>query len=170
MITQPKPGDFILVHIPGRGGTTIQLLQWMNGTGSDGFEHAAVYIGNDQCIEMSGGGIRVARVADYIRRPHRWSSGILNPSDGQRTDIVAAANHYLELDVDYSWEDYAALTAHRFHIPTPRLKKYIEDTGHMICSQLVDRTWTDGGFHLFDDHRWHGYVTPGHLNQRLGGT
>lgn len=170
MLTEPKPGDYILVHIPGQGGTTIQLLQWANGTGSDGYEHAALYMGNGQCVEMAGNGIRISRVANYLTRPHRWSSGLINPTDQQRTDIVAAGQKYMEREVEYSWEDYAALVAHRFHIPTPRLKKYIEDTGHMICSQLVDRCWEDADFHLFDDHRWHGYVTPGHLNQRLGGT
>lgn len=171
MITQPKPGDYILVHIPGQGGTTINILQMLNGSGFGAFEHAALYVGNEQAIEMgSKAGIRTARVAGYLTKPHRWSSGLISLTDKQRTDIVAVARKYLELKVGYSWEDYAALALRRFRIPAPHLKKYIEDTNHMMCSQFVDRCYMEGGVHLFDDHRWPGYVTPGDLNVRLGGT
>jgi hypothetical protein len=33
-------------------------------------------------------------------------------------------------------------------------------TKHMICSQLADETALRGGWHLFDDGRWPGYVPP----------
>jgi hypothetical protein len=67
--------------------------------------------------------------------------------------------------VPYSFLDYAALAAHRWHIPTPGLKRFVGDTGHMICSQLVDQAAADGGWRLFDDQRWPGFVTPGALWQ-----
>jgi hypothetical protein len=33
----------------------------------------------------------------------------------------------------------------------------------MICSQLADTAAAEGGWHLFEDGRWPGDVTPGDL-------
>lgn len=63
----------------------------------------------------------------------------------------------------YSVADYFALAAHRLHIPAPHLKRYVRSSGHMICSQLADAAAAEGGWHLFEDGRWPGDVTPGDL-------
>jgi hypothetical protein len=60
----------------------------------------------------------------------------------------------------YSELDYLAQAAHRLHIPSKHLKAYVESSGHLICSQLADRAASLGGWHLFDDGRWDGYVPP----------
>jgi hypothetical protein len=67
----------------------------------------------------------------------------------------------------YSIADYAALISHRWHIPSPGLKDFIGDTGHMICSQLVDQACYDALWFLFDDDRWPGYVKPSDLGHLL---
>jgi len=76
----------------------------------------------------------------------------------QREAICAAAHRYL--GVPYSFADYLAIAMHRFHIHVPCLRRYVATSQHMICSQLVDRIYLDGGVRLFADNRWPGYVTP----------
>ncbi|MFJ9567446.1 hypothetical protein ACIRQQ_46390 [Streptomyces fuscichromogenes] len=59
----------------------------------------------------------------------------------------------------YCFADNAALATHGLHIPAPGLRTFVASTGHMICSQLVDRAYLDAHVHLFGDGRWEGYVT-----------
>ena len=67
------------------------------------------------------------------------------------------------MGVPYSFADYAALAAHRLHIPAPGLREFIGSSKSMICSQLVDQCYVDAGVHLFRDSRWPGFVTPAAL-------
>jgi len=87
-----------------------------------------------------------------------WSTGILDPRPAQRDKIVRAALQLL--GTPYSFLDYASLFLHHAHIPAPGLHRYITSSGHMICSQYVDRAWSRGGVQLFADHRWDGDVMP----------
>ncbi len=163
---RPQPADFILVHIPGDAGRLIQVLQALNGTFTD-YEHVALNIGQGAVIEMANGGIQLARLDKYDNVPHRWSTGLIpGLTDQERFDIVEAGQRYLAQHIGYSWEDYGALAARRLHIPAPGLRRYIESTGHMICSQLIAATYRDGGHPLYP--YWTGYTTPGDLNQLLG--
>lgn len=155
-----KPGDFGLVHMGGNSGKWIRIGQWLNGSGFADYEHAFVYVGNDQIIEAEPSGAHKA-VIHY--GGVLWSSGIIKPTDTQRALIVSAALRYVGRP--YSWEDYFALAARRLHIPLPDLKTYIASSGHMICSQLVARCYADAGCPLYD--RWTGYTTPGDLAQLL---
>jgi len=161
----PKPGDFGLVHMGGDAGKLIRLGQWLNGSGFADYEHAFVYVGKDFAgrdliveAEPSGAHRTALHYSDIL-----WSSGIINPTTDQRTDIVHAALSYV--GVGYSWVDYFSLAARRLHIPAPHLKAYVASSGHMICSQLVARCYSDAGCPLYD--RWTGYVTPGDLCQLL---
>jgi hypothetical protein len=100
----------------------------------------------------------------YEDRPHLWSYGI--PLRGVPVQVAsAAARRYV--GTPYSYADYAALALHDMHVPFPGLKNYIADSGHMICSQLVDQVCQDIGVHLFDDGRWPGYVQPWQLGVLL---
>lgn len=165
MTIVPQPADFVLVHIPGQGGTVIQVLQYLDGTGFSDYEHVALYAGGGTVIEMASHGIQSASLSKYDRVPHRWSSGIIPLTIDERAAIVQAANIYLSRNIGYSWEDYGALAARHLHIPVPGLREYIANTGHMICSQLIAACYSDGGHPLYD--RWTGYTTPGDLNQLL---
>jgi cell wall-associated NlpC family hydrolase len=109
--------------------------------------------------------------ADYARlTPHArtlWSTGKIPLTDGQRDRIVQAAIGYI--GTPYSFLDYLALALHHWHIPIPQLKAYVKSTGHMICSQYVDRCYQDAGIQLFKDPpRWNGYVTPSDLAKLIG--
>jgi hypothetical protein len=160
MTYQPQPGDIGLTQITGLGGKAIRFGQWLNGDGFDDYEHAFVVTEYRQGLPtipwiveaMPGGAQHVKNWHDPARTA--W----LKCPEQYREAVAAAARGYV--GVPYSWADYGALALHRFHIPTPLLKRYVEDSGHMICSQLADRAAEDGGWQLFADRRWHGDVTP----------
>jgi hypothetical protein len=161
---QPRPGDIGLTQISGAGGKAIRLAQWLNGEGWDDYQHAFTvteYRAGETrpwIVEAMPGG------AQHVRNWHdpsrtRW---LICP-EPYRSAVAASARGFV--DVPYSEADYLALAAHRFHIPAPHLERYIKDSGHMICSQLCDTAAAEGGWHLFHDNRWPGYVTPLSLNR-----
>lgn len=155
------PADFFLVPMKGIGGKAIQFGQFLNGDGFDPVQHAGMYLGNGQTIEAYPGGAIRGSIEAYSPDSIVWSSGLFDLTPVQRRDIVETSLGFEH--VPYSFLDYEALAAHRFHIPFPGLKGFIDDTGHMICSQLVDKAYQLAGVELFDDGRWPGYVTPGDL-------
>jgi hypothetical protein len=159
---QPQPGDIGLTVITG-WGRFIRLGQWLNGDGFADYEHAFVVSEYRQGLPktpwiveaMPGGAQHVKNwhPADrtvYLRCPERY-----------RAAVAASARGFV--GVPYSVADYFALAAHRLHIPAPHLKRFVRSSGHMICSQLADTAAAEGGWHLFEDGRWPGDVTPGDL-------
>ena len=156
-----RPGDFGLVRIEGGVGRAVRVGQMLLGDGFADFEHAFVYVGDGRIVEAQPGGARETGLADYEGRPIVWSTGKVPVTDEQRAAIVAAA--YSCRGVPYSFADYVSLTLARFHVRVPFVRRFVADTGHMICSQLVDQCYQDAGVHLFADRRWPGDVTPGDL-------
>jgi hypothetical protein len=152
----PNPGDIGLVAIRGRVGAAIRLGQWLVGDGFDHYEHAFVYIGGGEIVEAMPNGARRSTVPTtsgpvvYLRCPPA-----LGPA------VAQAALGFI--GVPYSFVDYAAIALHRFRIPTPRLRRYIESSKRLICSAMCDRAAHIGGWKIFDDGRWFGHVTPGDL-------
>jgi hypothetical protein len=153
---EPRPGDVGLTQISGAGGKAIRLGQWLNGEGWEDYQHAFVFIGRldglvgaDWIVEAMPEGARMVQNWHDARRA-RW---LICP-DEHRDAVAASARGFV--GVPYSVADYFALAAHRLHIPAP---------GHMICSQLADAAAAEGGWHLFDDDRWPGSVTPLSLNK-----
>jgi len=175
-----KPGDYGLIAIPGRGGRLIRLGQFLIGDGYKDYQHAFVYVGEGMVIEAASSGA-VKRPFHYDPEAVLWSSETLYQDVGLGNDLIPieltdldrsaicqAAEGYI--GVPYSWLDYLAIAAHRFHLSrSEALQKIVASTRRMICSQLVDQCFVDAGVHLFDDHRWPGYVTPGDLTQLLYG-
>ncbi len=155
----PQPGDIGLVRIRGLEGRAIRAAQWANGDGYKDTEHAFGLKDAKTLVEAEPGGARLSALGEYDPASIVW----LRCPDEHREAVAAA---YLGLlHTPYSFLDYDALAAHRLHIPAPGLRAYIQDTGHMICSQLVDEGARRGGWQLFDDRRWPGYVTPGALRK-----
>jgi hypothetical protein len=165
----PKPGDIGLVKMPGTVGRVIRSAQWLNGEGYKDYEHAFTVVGNMirggdtgpddsmKIVEAMPGGALLSPLSRYAHLEPVY----LRCPDHFRDPVADAAMSFV--GVPYSAADYAALAAHRFHIPVPGLKRYIESSGHMICSQLADRAAGLGGWHIFTDGRWPGYVTPAGL-------
>jgi hypothetical protein len=163
---QPKPGDIGITRISGWGGLGIRAAQWLDGCGFADFEHAYVVTEaattwrRVMIVEaMPGGAVQVFN----WHRPEE--TVYLRCPDEFRESVVDAAVSFAIKHTPYSELDYLAQAAHRLHIPAPHLKAYIESSGSMICSQLADRAASLGGWHLFDDGRWDGYVPPCNLYQ-----
>lgn len=163
----PIAADFGLTQISGGAGRLIRFGQWLNGDGFANFEHAFMYLGNGQIIEAEPGGARIRPVTEYALQNVRWSTGHFSLTPEQRTRIAARARAFE--GVPYSFADYAALAAHRLHIPVPGLNDFIYDSQHVICSQLVDISYQAGPYQLFRDNRLPGDVTPGDLCKLLDG-
>lgn len=164
--TSPQPGDIGLTGITGPVGRLIQIGQWLNGDGFGPYEHAFIVLPEGQLIEAQPGGAIVAPLSKYDDRKVLYVAPA-DLTDAQRKAICDCALKYR--GVPYSFLDYLGLAAHRFHLPVPGLRRYIESTGHMICSQLADRAYLDAGRHLFADGRWPGYVTPMAIADDLAG-
>jgi hypothetical protein len=153
----PQPGDIGCTQINGNVGLLIRIGQWLNGDGFANYEHAFVYVGGGQIIEAEPGGARETDLDEYDERTIIW----LRCPDQYRQAVAESAQALT--GKPYSALDYLALAAHRFHLPIPGLRHYIDSTGHLICSQLADRAAELGGWVLFADKRWPGFVTPADL-------
>lgn len=165
------PGDFAVIPVAGPVGTLISFGEWLNGSAFGDYDHAEIFVGLADAASPLGytmgaypGGARLKPVpAD--QSGWLWSSGRIDISDAERQAVVRTA--LACRGIGYSAADYFALAAHRLHIPAPGLQDYIADSGHMICSQLVDYCYTCAGVRLFHDGRWAGYVTPADLAYRI---
>ena len=162
-MTTPKPGMIGLTRISGSVGKLIEVGQWLNGEGFQDWEHAFVALPGGLIIEAEPGG---ARIVPLTYPNVYWCTGIYK--------LLAPGTTNIEIDhvaeglkgVPYSFADYAALAAHRLHVPAPLLKSFIASSGHMICSQLCDEFYFRLGAHVFFDNRWPGDVTPASLYKR----
>lgn len=155
----PGLGDIGVTTIHGPVGRLISLGEWLLGDGFTPYDHAFVHVGDGWIIEAEPGpdGARLAQLAEYNDRPILW----LRCPDQYRAAVAHSAR--LLQGTRYSAADYFAIAAHRLHLPLPGLRDYVAASGHAICSQLADRAAALGGWHLFRDGRWEGYVTPADL-------
>jgi uncharacterized protein YycO len=155
----PRPGDYFLTQIKGLGGFFIRVAQLLTGDASR-YTHAGILLDDGTIIEAQPGGARIVPLSEVGGdMPLAFSRFTL--TDEQRAGIVASARSYE--GVPYSFLDYLSLALLTFGIKPKRLRKYIHESGHMICSQLVDKAYLVNGVHLFDDGRLSGDVTPGDL-------
>jgi hypothetical protein len=162
---EPRPGDILLTTIDNPVGTMIAVGEWANGNGFGVYQHAAIVLNAYRTLDGWAGTVLEAQPGGARRTPlqtyHGRRTVYVSPvglSDAQRWDITQEARLYE--GTPYSFLDYGAIAAHRLHVPLPRLRDYIADSGHLICSQLCDRVYRDAGIQLFRDGRWDGYVTP----------
>lgn len=159
-MSNPEIGDFGLVKMNGDAGRLIRFGQWLNGEGFADYEHAVIYVGGDQIVEAEPRGAKLSPVTRY--KDILWSTGWVDLSLLQRTQIAHTALGLV--GTPYSFADYAAIAAHRLHIPGfGLLKSFVASSKHLICSQLVDYCYRSSGVDLFKDGRWPGYVTPASL-------
>ena len=156
---KPKPGDIGLVRIPGYMGWLIAFGQLLMGDASK-YTHAFVVIDEKHSISASPGGAGWDNLETYMSHGSAFGWNIPLTPD-QRAQIVAAAESLI--GTPYSFLDYLALALHRFKIRPKFIEKRVTDSGHMICSQLVDQCYLRAGIHLFEDGRLSQDVTPGDL-------
>jgi hypothetical protein len=167
-MTEPRtrqPGDFGLTRIPGYAGFAARIGIFLNGDGWHQYQHAFLVLEDDQLLEAMPGGARIRPLTDADRANATYSDWPL--TDDQRVAICWVGR---ELEgTPYSIVDYLSLTLVRLHIRPPALKRYVADTGHMICSQLIDEVYLRAGVHMFNDGRVPSDVTPGDLRKVLHG-
>lgn len=144
----PQPGDYGVTRIHGQTGLLIRIGQWLNGSGFRDFEHAFLVLDNGEVVEAEPGGARLTPISFYLDAAPgtvEWSTVAL--TDEQRAAIVAAGRSYV--DVPYSYANYLAIAARRLHLPFARfLRRYVNSTRHLICSQLVASAYAAAGVHL----------------------
>jgi uncharacterized protein YycO len=165
-LAQPLPGDFGVTSVKGRVGFLISVGEWLNGSRFGHWDHAFVYVGDDQVIEAEPGGARLASLDEYQGRTIAWSTNHIELTEQQRTAIVAAAHSFI--GVPYSAGDYMALALWHFHLRIPWAKHVMASQSRMICSQLCDAAYEVAGVHLFTDGREPGDVTPADLAALIG--
>lgn len=155
----PQPGDYFLSQIKGTGGFFIRLAQLLTGDASR-YTHAGVVLDDGTVIQAEPGGATMVPLTDIITEPPVAFSRF-PLTDTQRRDIVTAARKYE--GVPYSFLDYLYLALITLGFSGKHAQKRVADSGHMICSQLVDQAYLDADVHLFADGRFPGEVTPGDL-------
>jgi hypothetical protein len=161
----PKPGDFGLTRIPGYAGLAARIGIYLNGDGWHNYQHAFLVLEDDQLLEAMPGGARVRALIDPDVANVTYSDWPL--TDDQRAAICRVGR---ELEgTPYSIVDYLSLTLVRLRIRPLALKRYVANTGHMICSQLIDHVYLHAGLHMFNDGRVPSDVTPGDLRKVLHG-
>ena len=155
----PKPGDIGLVRIPGYMGRLIAFGQLLLGDASK-YTHAFIVIDEKHSISAAPGGAGWDNLDTYISHGAAFGRNIPLTTE-QRARIIIAAESLL--GTPYSFLDYLAIGLHRFKIRPKFIEKRVTDSGHMICSQLVDQCYLRAGVHLFADGRLSQDVTPGDI-------
>ena len=164
-MVQTNPARIGLVRIHCGAGIGIRIGQWLNGSGFEDFEHAFMDLGDGTLIQAEPGGAQIRPLSIYADEDVHWCDNIYKHVTPEIRKDIAEAGRVIE-GVPYSFLDYWALALHHFHVSDPALQRYIATSKHLICSQLVDYAYLDGGFEIFSDQRWAGYVTPGDLYLR----
>jgi hypothetical protein len=165
---EPPLGSIGLTGIRGDAGRLIRLGQWLNritwkfwtwgkAWKRARYEHAFTYVGDGTIVEAEPGGARLASLTEYDAGTVLWLD-----CPAEFGQAVADAARSL-IGTPYSFVDYLAITAHRLRIPAPGLRRYIESSRHAICSQLSDLAAGRGGWRIFNDGRWCGFVAPNDL-------
>jgi hypothetical protein len=170
------PGDIGFTTIPGRLGAWVSAGQallrdecWFTHTyivaevPGDGTAWVVEAMPNGaRSIWMEDGG--VGKNAFRAGRGYGWAR--LPLTIYQRASIVEYAK--ATIGTPYSFLDYASLALLHMGLPRKLVRSRVADSGHMICSQLVDHVLCQAGFHLFTDGRLSQDVTPGALFRRAG--
>ncbi len=155
------------------GGFPVTFGQWLLAqTAPDerDIDHVFIVTGNDE------NGIRIVQAMPsgaeeitigvehwtehylYVRPPYTEYGIFTN-------DVVRAARKYI--GTPYSFIDYVAIAHWHQGFKGGPIRRYVTDSGHMICSQLVDQVLTDVGMHVFTDGRLPQDVMPVELCRKL---
>lgn len=163
-VSDLQPGDIGFSTIGGRVGPWVALGQAMLRD-ECWFTHTWIVSEADgaqaRVVEAMPGGAREALLIGNMRCTEGYGWIRLPLSLSQRASVTEYAQ--MVRGTPYSFLDYAALA-----FPHTFLRKRVTDSGHMICSQLVDYVLCQAGYHLFTDGRLPQDVTPGALFRRAG--
>jgi hypothetical protein len=161
------PGDWAVINTGSRSTPLVEFGQMLAGGHETKWDHVVIASRHDpqqglMIVEAMPSGSREVPW-HYASRPHVWSTGLFRscPPAGAMAQKLAGR--------PYSWADYAEIGLHRrFHLDTGWLQRRIADSGHLICSQLVDLAWQMASVQLWDDKRWNGDVMPADFGRLIG--
>lgn len=192
-VTDYPVGAFALTKIGGPTGFWVGVMQALAGIPSR-WTHALIIGSEGRIYEAGPGGVYIGRTADLKGKPHLVSdvvirtlvkrADILDPeyaADYERqVRCLAGDVAHTYLGTPYSFLDYLALAL--LHLEamltgkptgrtswwiTRRVRRRVQDSGHLICSAFVDRWAADLGFQFFNDDRLPGDVSPSDLDAWL---
>jgi hypothetical protein len=181
----PLPGSFGLTKIEGLTGRFVSAMQGAGGHGSP-YTHAFLVLDNGEVIEAQPGRAVIRPLADYLERQAADPEDVVfcdapirrrladyggGDPDGYLESVlrrmVVAAGRSME-GTPYSFVDYLSLALLHTIGDERRpewLTDYVADSGHLICSALLDRAYELVGIEVFDDGRAHGDVMPADLDE-----
>lgn len=169
MTYTPKRGDFFITVSRSRIGAIVRFLQALVGDYTI-FTHAGMVVtdqdseGHQDIVEAMPGKAKLSDLSKYRDDPNTIYSRF-DLTDAQRDALVQHALSYV--GTQYAWSEYLFLALAHWGWRTGWIKKYIKNSGHMICSQLVSQVYTDAGINLFTDGRIPEEVVPGDLANLL---
>ena len=159
MSYQPVYGDYGVVGTTGVFGRLIQI-----GTLSR-WNHAVIYIGNNEVVEATPKGVIVSPVTKYPKGTIAWNQheGI---TPEERTAVVAEAHKLVGKPYDFFTILVLALRILGIKLLSNMyvLKRLAEKDG-FICSELVDHCYDVAGRTISDKPDY--LTTPGDLAFRL---
>lgn len=156
MAYSPKPGDIGLSSSNSLIGKFVRFSQAIIGDHSF-VTHAFIVLHDGNIIEAMPGGATFARLDKY---PDAVYSRF-NLTSEQRDDICVEA---IRLHgTPYSFLDYLALAATHFNVAPEPVRRRVQDSGKLICSQLCAEAYRRAGVELFPDRRLPMDCTPGDL-------
>jgi len=184
-VTQLREGDIMFTTISGGAGLVVAGGQLLLAAGERGpvwragvrkwwrRRHTGVVVrkreGLELCVvQAMPGGAEIAPLrfdsdTVYLRPPYDNLTGF--DQLPQNMKVAEAAKRYVGTPYDFA--TYGAIPLWRRGIRTEGLEHIISDTDTMMCSRLVDASLQDAHFHLFDDGRIPGDVTPSEAYRRL---
>lgn len=149
----PQVGDYFVTATGGWVAKVIRMATCSK------VNHAGIYIGAGQIVEAQPGG---AKRRNAIAYPHAiWSKRPLTSSERAEIGLAAVAL----VGTPYGFLDIVALAyAKVLGRACPKfIRRRVERSDRLICSQLVDVCYQHAGIQLFADGRPNEDVTPGDL-------
>lgn len=184
-MTYAPPGSFGLSVIGGKPGFWVHIGQTLAGDHSK-YSHAFMVVDKGQIVEAMPQGARVyplqqraddrggvvitdAPVQTALRTfdtafPGAEYADMRRVYERRLRDRIVEVARSLE-GTPYNFADYLYLALATLGFRAKWLKRRIESTSNLICSQLVDEVYRECGIHLFDDDRLPLDVTPGDLDR-----
>jgi hypothetical protein len=175
----PQPGDLGFTTIAGMVGGWVNIGQAIVHDACR-FDHvfSVVHaVGHPNfpgglIVEAMPSGARFRPLADRLGPGYAYARVEL--TDVQRAMVPAIAQGFVDVrhgkGIGYSFGTYLAIALAQYRVTrglTPGLQRIIDNQGRLICSQLVDELLLRIGYHVFDDGRWRGDVTPGDVFYRF---
>lgn len=158
--SQVIPGDVIFTNMSQPARVIVKTGQMILNDDCR-YEHVAICVSHETGLEARPPAARFFK----IEQAHPSLYFRLPLSDDQRS-LIQEQSWAADFP-RYSWLTYPHLASIRLGLTNEGLSSKLMTSERRICSQLVDERLTKIGYHVFDDGRVYGDVTPGDLYYRF---